>query len=94
MFANFVEQPHIFYRNHRLVSERVDQLNLLFGKSFDPLTRQNKNSNWRAFAQQRNGEQSSHIRKSWGRPYERQFGICGHILDVYGLPGQQGSAGQ
>ena len=49
--AQLAEQPRILDRNHRLVGEGRNQLDLLLGESLDALTGQGDNADRRAFAQ-------------------------------------------
>src|SRR6516165_12326201 len=55
-FLDIFEQPHIFDRNHSLVGERRDKLDLLFGKRPYCLPRQRNDANWASLTQKWNSE--------------------------------------
>ena len=53
---HLVEQPHVLDRNHRLVGEGGDQLDLLVGERPHRLALQDDDSDRRSFAQQGNAQ--------------------------------------
>src|SRR5262249_15943492 len=56
LVLDFVEQPHVLDRDHRLVGEGGHQLDLLVGKWADGAFNQHDHANRLAFTQQRNTE--------------------------------------
>jgi len=56
LILDFVEQPHVLDRDHRLVGEGDDQLNLLFGERPHPRTPQDDHADGRPFAYQRDAQ--------------------------------------
>ena len=56
LVMDFVEQPHVLDRDHRLVGEGGDQLDLLVGERFHRASRQCNDADRRSFPQQRDAE--------------------------------------
>ena len=56
LVLDFVEQPHVFDRDHRLVGEGLDQLDLLAGKRPYDRTQQQKYADRVSLAQQRHSK--------------------------------------
>ena len=50
---DLVEQPHVLDRDHRLVGESADQLDLLVGEGADSSSDQHDHADWVSFTQER-----------------------------------------
>ena len=58
---HLVEQSHVFDRNHGLVGETGNKIDLAVGERPDLLPRQDEHADRRAFAQQRNAQHGAVI---------------------------------
>src|SRR5215471_15874162 len=58
-FAQLIEQPHILHGDHRLVCERLDQLDLLVGERLYGIVRESDYPDWVSLAHQRYAEQGA-----------------------------------
>src|SRR3954447_7872510 len=57
----FVEQPRVLDRDHRLVGKGAHQLNLPLGEGLHPLPGKVKDANWLALTQQWDAERGAHF---------------------------------
>ena len=53
LVLDFVEQPHVLDRDHRLVGKGRDQLDLLVGERLHRAAHHHENADWNSLAQQR-----------------------------------------
>ena len=61
---HLVEQPHVLDRDHRLVGEGSDQLDLLFGERAHSFALHDEDPDWGPFAQKWDTEQGTKAAKS------------------------------
>ena len=89
---HLVEQPHVLDRDHRLVGEGGDELDLLIGEWAYRLALQDDHADGCSFAQQRNTQHGMKAANSHG--FEKSvFGIGLHIHDM-DRPCLQGQSGR
>src|SRR5262249_62372029 len=81
LVLDFVEQPHILDRDHRLVSKGGDQLYLLLGKRTHGFALYGDDSDWDPFAQKRDTEQGTEAAELLARKVGI-FGISQNIGDM------------
>ena len=60
LVLNFVEQPHVLDRDHRLIGENGDQLDLPLGEWAHGAPRQREHADWRSFTHERHAEHGVH----------------------------------
>ena len=88
----FVEQAHIFDRDHGLVGKGRDEIDLLLGKRLDALSSKHDDTGRLVFAQQRHAEGSVLAGKR-NRFSHRVFGIGRNIENLYRAALQHRAAG-
>jgi hypothetical protein len=86
---HFVEQPHVLDRDHRLVGEGTDQLDLLFGERLDDRAHQSDDPHRGTFAQQWDPEHRA-IPGDVLQVEQRVLGIGKAIANIDGLPSRIG----
>ena len=84
LVLDFVEQPHVLDRDHGLVGEGLDQLDLLLGEHPHVLAGQGEDADGNAFAHQRNAQHRS-ITAELLRFRPGVFRILQHVGNVYRL---------
>ena len=84
LVLDFVEQPHVLDRDHRLVGEGLDQLDLLIGERPHFRTRQYDHANRNIFAQQRHAKYRAKSAEFGPLPVAI-FGIGQNVLDLNDL---------
>src|SRR5262249_1414602 len=74
-FLDLLEQAHILDSDHRLISEGLDERNLLVSKWPNFLSDKTNRTDWHAFPQQRNSEHRSItvLRRSASRKISRNL---------------------
>ena len=92
LVLDFVEQPHVLDRDHRLVGEGRDQLDLLVGERPHLGARQRENADRHAFAQHRNAEHGAKTAQLL-RFGERVFRVGQHIGNMDDSAFEQGASG-
>src|SRR6266508_2470508 len=78
---HFVKQPHVLDRDHRLVGEGGNQLDLLVGKWPYGTTNQHVHANRDAFAQQRNAQNGARTKPPYGCSHGK-FRVGEHVRDM------------
>ena len=80
---HLVEQAHVLDRDHRLVGEGGDQLDLLLGERPDDVARQGDHADHRTAAQQGHAEHGSEFALRL-RLEPSELGVFEHVGDVHG----------
>ena len=85
---HLVEQPHVLDRDHRLVGEGGDQLDLLVGERPHRCSDQRHDADWDAFAHERDAEHGTNAAE-FLHASERIFGISMNVMNMNRLSFQQ-----
>ena len=83
------QQPRILDRDHRLIGEGADEVDLAAGEWLDPLTREQNDPDRLAFAQQRHSERSPLL--AHHNRFDRIFRIGGHVVLMHDAAFEGGS---
>jgi hypothetical protein len=92
--AEFLEQAHVFYRDHRLVGEGFKKRDLLGGERLDCQSSNEYHSNRKAFSKQRYSQKSTDAVLLSQSPGIGKFfpRLCaGYVMNVDGLTVDHGS---
>ena len=89
---HLVEQADVLDRDHRLVGEGGDEVDLLLRERFDALARQHDHADRFVLAQQRHAERRA-LAGQRGRFMQRVFGISHDIEYLDRAPLEHGAAG-
>ena len=81
---HLVEQPHVLDRDHRLVGEGSDQLDLLLGKGINSGARQKQDADRSSLAEERNTERCPVVPNGY-EPTQIVLRIVLNIADMNGL---------
>src|SRR5205823_4249108 len=90
-FAELVEQPRILDRDHCLIGERFNQLDLFGGEWRGFRTRQRQRPDWISFSQKRNSKISP-ILSEFLRFEERVFRVGKNIGNIYCFASERSSS--
>src|SRR5262245_6725478 len=88
----FLEQPHVFNRNDRLVGEGLEQGNLLLIERTNFRAANHNDADWNTLSKQRSGKDSPSGCDCMGR-FRELFEVCRDVMDVNHMAVDDSSAG-